>query len=128
MALSRYYVTRLFLLEVMMKRLTDTQKTAIVNLRASGHGYKAIAKKLSISRETVRSYCSRHDIPAGSGRSRSTVCAGMRDVSEVKSGNTVFVITTGYSEKATETLKEKLEKLILDAALKMPGSYQFVQE
>ena len=128
MALSRYYVTRLFLLEVMLKRLTDTQKTAIVNLRASGHGYKAIAEKLSLSRETVRSYCSRHDIPARVGRNRSTVCAGMDDVSEIKSGNTVFVISTGYSEKATETLKEKLEKLILDAASKMSGSYQFVQE
>ena len=47
-----------------MKRLTDTQKTAIQNLRVSGLGYKSIAEKLSLSRDTVRSYCVRNHIPA----------------------------------------------------------------
>ena len=43
-----------------MKRLTDAQKSAILNYRSAGLGYKAIADKLSLSRETVRSFCVRH--------------------------------------------------------------------
>ena len=46
-----------------MKRLSETQKTAIQNFRAEGLGYKAIAEKLSISRETVRSSCVRQNVP-----------------------------------------------------------------
>jgi hypothetical protein len=44
----------------------------------------------------------------------------------MKIGNTVFIISTGYSEKATESLKKKLETLILDAAAKQSRSYHFV--
>ena len=42
-----------------MKRLTETQKAVIRRLRSGGLGYKAIADRLSISRETVRSCCNR---------------------------------------------------------------------
>ena len=53
-----------------MKRLTDNQKSAIHSLRSAGLGYKAIAEKLSLSRETVRSFCNRNpdfsaEAPAG---------------------------------------------------------------
>lgn len=108
-----------------MKRLTDTQKTAIQNLRVSGLGYKTIAEKLSIPRDTVRSYCVRNHIPAdGNTENQYTqntadaVCHSENGKSEIKAGNTVFIITTEYSRKASETLEKKLEKLILEAASK----------
>lgn len=47
---------------------------------------------------------------------------------EIKQGGTVFIITTGYSEKASEPLEKKLERLILDAVTKQSRCYQFVQE
>ena len=106
-----------------MKRLTDTQKAVIQNLRGEGLGYKAIAANLGLSRETVRSFCARNHIPADPAVSTGSAANEAEDVSEIKSGNTVFLIKTDYSDHATETLKTKLEKLILDAA----RSYQFVQ-
>ena len=109
-----------------MKRLTGTQKTAIRDFRAAGLGYKAIAERLSLSRETVRSFCSRNGIAAAPVVNTSaTEAAAAR---EIKQGGTVFIITTGYSEKASEPLEKKLEKLILDAAMKQSRCYQFVQE
>lgn len=112
-----------------MKRLSDTQKTAIRNLRSSGLGYKSIAERLSLSRETVRSFCTRNDIPA---KADTAELAGEKNhecgATEIKSGNTVFIITTAYSEKATESLEKKLEKLILDDAARQSRCYQFVQE
>lgn len=109
-----------------MKRLTDAQKTAIRDSRAAGLGYKAIAEKLSLSRETVRSFCSRNDIPAAPVvNTKATEVGGAL---EMKQGGTVFIITTGYSEKASEPLEKKLEKLILDAVAKQSRCYQFVQE
>ena len=109
-----------------MKRLTGTQKTAIRNLRSSGLGYKSIAERLSLSRETVRSFCSRNDIP--SKRDANTSVTETKASTEMKQGGTVFIITTGYSEKASEPLEKKLEKLILDAVAKQSRCYQFVQE
>ena len=109
-----------------MKRLTGTQKTAIRNLRSSGLGYKSIAERLSLSRETVRSFCVRNSVPAGTAR-QDAPCAGTENKSEFKAGNTVFIISTGYSEKATEPLEKKLETLILDAAAKQSRSYHFVR-
>lgn len=47
---------------------------------------------------------------------------------EIRSGRTVFVMKTEYSETATETLEQKLKKLILDAAVKAANSYQSVQD
>lgn len=114
-----------------MKRLSDNQKAAIQNFRAAGLGYKSIAEKLSLSRETVRSFCARNGIPAGTcvGADGRTADSSSNEMSSgIKIGNTVFVITTGYSEKASETLEKKLEKLILNDALKQSRCYQFVQE
>jgi len=129
-----------------VQRLTDTQKTAIRNLRASGYGYGAIAQQLSLSRETVRSFCVRNnkaDEPcAGITDSTGTdgpITDGPRadslaphdlsaeNASEFRSGNTVFIIKTGYSETASETLEQKLKKLILADASKPSESYPFVQ-
>ena len=42
--------------------MTDTEKLEINELRNQGLGYKAIAKKLSISENTVKSYCRRHKV------------------------------------------------------------------
>lgn len=106
-----------------MKRLTDAQKTAIQNQRAEGLGYKAIAASMGLSRETVRSFCARNHIPAVPAVSTGSAADDVGGISEIKSGSTVFIIKTDYSDRATETLKTKLEKLILDAA----RSYQFVQ-
>lgn len=109
-----------------MKRLTDTQKTAIRDFRAAGLGYKAIAEKLSLSRETVRSFCSRNGVSAKSVVDKPTAEAD--STTEIKQGDTVFIITTGYSEKASEPLEKKLEKLILDAVTRQSRCYQFVRE
>lgn len=117
-----------------MKRLTDTQKTTIKDFRAAGLGYKTIAERLSLSRETVRSFCSRNNIAATPDVSTAALFAGMDGkpemidgALEIRQGGTVFIITTGYSERASETLKEKLEKLILGDVVKQSRSYQFVQ-
>jgi hypothetical protein len=110
-----------------LKRLTDTQKTGIRNLRAAGLGYKTIADRLSLSRETVRSFCVRNDIPGEKATDNGDPLSGADNAAEIRCGGTVFIITTGYSESATGTLKEKLEKLILDDALRQSKSYQFVQ-
>lgn len=109
-----------------MKRLTDTQKTAIRDFRAAGLGYKAIAERLSLSRETVRSFCSRNDIPAK--RDMNTAITKTGGANEIKQGGTVFIITTSYSKSASETLEKKLEKLILDTVSKQSKSYHFVQQ
>ena len=111
-----------------MKRLTDAQKEAIREFRAAGLGYKAIAEKLSLSRETVRSFCSRNKIAAKRDVNTDAVDENNADAREIKQGGTVFIITTGYSEKASEPLEKKLERLILDAVTKQSRCYQFVQE
>ena len=111
-----------------MKRLTDTQKTAIRDSRAAGLGYKAIAEKLSLSRETVRSFCSRNGIAAKHDVNTDVAVEDNAGAREIKQGGIVFIITTGYSEKATEPLEKKLEKLILDAVTRQSRCYQFVRE
>ena len=45
-----------------MARLTDEQKEFIRLMRSAGKGYALIAKTLSLSRDTVRSYCKRNEI------------------------------------------------------------------
>ncbi len=108
-----------------MKRLTDTEKSAIESLRAAGLGYKAIAEKLSLSRETVRSFCARNGLQAAKPVDASDDGEEPADMSndgektEIKQGDTLFIISTAHSKTATETLLEKLEKLILDAAQKL---------
>lgn len=42
--------------------MTETEKQKINELRNQGLGYKTIAKKLSISVNTVKSYCQRHKV------------------------------------------------------------------
>lgn len=100
-----------------MKRLTDAEKSAIESLRAAGLGYKAIAEKLSLSRETVRSYCTRNGLQAV--EPKEELAASEEGTTEIKQGDTLFIISTTHSQTATETLLEKLEKLILDAAQKL---------
>ena len=95
-----------------MKRLTDAQKAEIQSLRAEGLGYKAIAKKMTLPRDTVRSFCVRKKVTPA-----QPVDDALRiEKSEIRIGDTVFVITTDYSKSASETLEKKLERLILNAA------------
>ena len=44
--------------------MTTEQKDRIVQLRASGKGYKRIAESLGISVSTVKSYCQRNGLTA----------------------------------------------------------------
>lgn len=140
-------------------RLTEAQKNAIRDYRRSGLGYKAIASRLDLSRETVRSFCVRNDVLVGSscngaipshdnilmaylrkfcsiwkyksstGRITHTDSPSHEsgNASEYKIGGTIFVISTGHSENASETLEKKLEKLILDAASRQYGNCCFVR-
>ena len=100
-----------------MRRLTDTEKAAIREMRLSGLGYKAIAEKLSLSRETVRSFCARNGLQPA--EPTVSPIGGEGEKTEIKQGDTLFIISTAHSQTATETLLEKLEKLILDAAQKL---------
>ena len=100
-----------------MKRLTSAEKHAIKELRAAGLGYKAIAERLSLSRDTVRSFCARNGLQAAEPTEESAAIE--EGTTEIKQGDTLFSISTAHSETATETLLEKLEKLILDAAQKL---------
>ena len=108
-----------------MKRLTDAQKDAIRRLRTSGLGYKTIANMLSISRDTVRSFCLRNSLSVSADEPDvSTDSLGTNEnlSAEMQMGRTIFVITTAYSENATEPLEKKLEKLILDDAARQSRS------
>lgn len=103
-----------------MNRLTDAQKAEIQTLRAEGLGYKTIARKMSLSRDTVRSFCVRKKVtPAHPAE--NALCI---EKSEIRIGNTVFVITTDYSKSASETLEKKLERLILSDAAKQFDNLQ----
>lgn len=46
--------------------MTDTQKKRIIELRQQGCGYSKIATMLSISKNTVKSYCQRNELRAAS--------------------------------------------------------------
>lgn len=45
-----------------MSKLSDIEKELIQKMRTAGFGYKAIATRISIPRETVRSYCIRNNL------------------------------------------------------------------
>lgn len=62
--------------------MTEVQNK-IVRLRAQGCGYKKISKKLNVSKNTVASFCRRHDLDgvAGSGIIRCKNCGKRIDYS-----------------------------------------------
>lgn len=129
--------------------MTKEQRAQVEKLRLEGFGYKKISDQLSLPRDTVRSFCVRNHIRAGAEtmtgtktlvetdiQASSTIKAEMKPVnrdstsgtktgnpSKIKIGNTVFIITTGYSETASETLEKKLEKLILNEAARQANNY-----
>ncbi len=53
--------------------MTDEQKTKIMSLRREGLGYTAIAKRLDISKDTVKSFCRRNGL-AGEMAVRGQEC------------------------------------------------------
>ncbi len=102
-----------------MKRMTDTQKSTIDEMRKSGLGYKAIAKEMQLSRDTVRSYCIRNRTANSEAEYACQPIITHSDherTYEIRVGKTIFIVTTAYSESATETLEKKLERLILNYA------------
>lgn len=60
--------------------MTEEQRMQIVFLREAGNGYKKIAQVLSISENTVKSYCQRNNISRAeitlSGDERKCLCCG----------------------------------------------------
>ena len=42
--------------------MTDHQKTKIAEMRKAGCGYSEISKALSVSRDTVKTFCRRNNI------------------------------------------------------------------
>ncbi len=46
--------------------MTDQQKAKTMEMRNAGYGYTEIARELSVSRETVKSFCRRKSIAVGS--------------------------------------------------------------
>ena len=55
--------------------MNDCQRRQIESLRKQGMGYKAIARKTKLSRDSVRNYCRWHHL-AGYGRA---VAAALRE-------------------------------------------------
>lgn len=113
--------------------MTNTQKFEIKQMRRQGIGYGSIAKALNLSSNTVASYCRRNNLTSScgvigteTGRDSDVSCA--KNIFEIKSGNTVFIITKEYKKDATDTLKDRLETLIVDEARKEFRSCYFVQE
>lgn len=42
--------------------MTDEQRNSVADFRREGYGYTAIAKKMNLSRDTVRSFCRRNGL------------------------------------------------------------------
>lgn len=56
----QFFSSRGLYVEVVL--MTDEQKKLITRLRQEGCGYTAIAKKMELSRDTVRSFCRRNGL------------------------------------------------------------------
>ena len=54
--------------------MTNSQKERIVSMRGEGAGYKAIAAKLSLSVDTVKSFCRRHGLDGAAVRITDDAC------------------------------------------------------
>ena len=48
--------------------MTPSQKEAIMRLRRTGIGYAAIAEKLGLSKNTVKTFCRRNDLTGTGGK------------------------------------------------------------
>ena len=111
--------------------MTEGQKAKIVKMRREGCGYRTIGAALNISYNTIKSYCQRNSLGASfnpTDEKANPKCREQSDKTEFKSGTTVFVISTGHSESATESLDDKLKTLILKAASREAKSLYFIQE
>lgn len=63
--------------------MNDCQRRQIEDMRKQGMGYKAIARKTKLSRDSVRNYCRWHHL-AGYGRYDIIVrVSGVRSLSEI---------------------------------------------
>lgn len=54
--------------------MTNIEKEKIRYLRCEGLGYKAIASRLSISENTVKSFCKRNGLSGVAGKGQDSVC------------------------------------------------------
>ena len=111
--------------------MTKEEKSRIIEMRRDGCGYKSIAASLGVPLYTVKTFCRRNALMSADIAEMSPCdipSSPNANVSEIRLGNTVFVITTSHSEKATESLEEKLKTLITNAAAKECETYHFVHE
>ena len=58
------------------KAMTESQKSEIIKLRAAGNGCRAIASKLGMSANTVKSFCKRNNINAETAAGLTETHAG----------------------------------------------------
>lgn len=56
----QFFISRGLYVEVVL--MTDEQKMMVTRLRQEGCGYTAIAKKMELSRDTVKSFCRRNGL------------------------------------------------------------------
>ena len=52
--------------------MTEAQQRQIRNLRAEGFGYKRIAEQLSVSENTIKTYCRRNGLGGNQANARGT--------------------------------------------------------
>lgn len=113
--------------------MTNAQRIEIEQLRRQGKGYGSIAKKLGLSSNTVASFCRRNNLTSanfinGTAINQDEGSSNIKKNPEIRSGNTVFIISRECKEGASGTLKEKLESLIVEAAQKEFRSCHFVRK
>ncbi len=59
--------------------MTDRQKQQIIRLRKEGFGYTAVANKVGISKDTVKSFCRRNGLAGERASSAETQVPGCRE-------------------------------------------------
>lgn len=74
----QFFFSRGLYVEVVL--MTDEQKKQVTRLRQEGCGYTAIAKRLDISRDTVKSFCRRNGLNGNvaEGKTQAEMKAGCR--------------------------------------------------
>ena len=83
--------------------MTSEQKSQILSLRGSGHGYADIATRLGISRDTVKSFCRRNG------------AAGIRALTRTKRQN----CCPQCGKKLVQTEKQKPRRFCSDQCRQM---------
>ena len=59
--------------------MTDEQKQQIIRLRKEGFGYTAVANKVGISKDTVKSFCRRNGLAGEMAAAQGDSVPGCRE-------------------------------------------------